>query len=121
MTEIANPDNATHRATIKPLAKPVLVSRDGVELAKSNDAIIVSEQSARGVYPPVIYIPLSDVSTALTPIEDKTTHCPLKGDASYFAYNGAEVAWNYDLPLPSSAVLKNYVAFYGDRVEIEEG
>ncbi|WP_160316296.1 DUF427 domain-containing protein [Ahrensia marina] len=101
--------------------KTVTVASDGIELARSDNAIIVSEQSSRGAYPPVIYIPLDDVSSRLTPVEDKTTYCPLKGDASYFTFNGREVAWSYDRPLEGSQILKNYTAFYADRATITEG
>ncbi|KPB01674.1 hypothetical protein SU32_07335 [Ahrensia marina] len=119
--EIINPDNSEHKASISSLDKTVTVASDGIELARSDNAIIVSEQSSRGAYPPVIYIPLDDVSSRLTPVEDKTTYCPLKGDASYFTFNGREVAWSYDRPLEGSQILKNYTAFYADRATITEG
>lgn len=119
--EITNPGNAEHKASIRSLDKTVTVASDDIELARSDNAIIVSEQSSRDAYPPVIYIPLDDVSSQLKPVEDKTTHCPLKGDASYFSFNGMEVAWSYDRPLQGSRILKNYAAFYADRVTITEG
>jgi uncharacterized protein (DUF427 family) len=119
--EITNPDNSEHKASISSLDKTVTVASDGIELARSDNAIIVSEQSSSGAYPPVIYIPIDDVSSRLTPVEDKTSHCPLKGDASYFSFNGMEVAWSYDRPLQGSQILKNYAAFYADRVTITEG
>jgi uncharacterized protein (DUF427 family) len=54
------------------------------------------------------------------------THCPYKGDASYFTIHaGGRVAenavWSYEQPFPAMAEIKDYLAFYPDRVDaIEE-
>jgi uncharacterized protein (DUF427 family) len=53
------------------------------------------------------------------------TFCPFKGDASYFSLRaegaGADNAvWSYEDPFPAMAAIKDHVAFYPDRVELEE-
>lgn len=120
-TTIHNPGNEGHLAHIKPLGAHVLVMVGDDVLARSDKAIIVAEQSpSYGALPQVIYIPKSDVK-GLHAVPDKSTHCPLKGDASYLAHNGKEVAWTYDRPLDGSKLLADYVAFYADRVTTTTG
>jgi uncharacterized protein (DUF427 family) len=52
------------------------------------------------------------------------THCPYKGDASYYTVttNKTEVqdaAWYYPDPLPSMNKIKGYVAFYKSKAEVK--
>jgi len=54
------------------------------------------------------------------------THCPFKGDASYFTLRaeGREAqnaVWTYETPLPGVAGIAGHLAFYTDQVEIEQG
>ena len=56
----------------------------------------------------------------LEPVSGKSTHCPLKGDASYFTLNGEEIAWTYDRPFEWSEQLRGHIAFYANKVAIEE-
>ncbi|TCD14500.1 DUF427 domain-containing protein [Oricola cellulosilytica] len=116
---IHNPDNEAHFMRIKPIAGTVRVTRGGRLLAESGDALRVME-TGRDVYDPVIYFPRADVSGQLVPVEAKSTHCPLKGDASYFSLEGEEIAWSYDRPLEVARELGGYVAFYSSKVVIAE-
>ena len=78
-------------------------------------------------YKPVQYVPRADVDMSLLVRTDHHSHCPYKGDASYFSikFNGrsAENAvWSYEQPFPAMAEIREYVAFYPNRVDaIEEG
>jgi len=58
----------------------------------------------------------------LIPIEAKSTHCPLKGDASYFSVDGsgAPIAWSYEVAFDLAKVINGRVAFYPDKVTVEE-
>ena len=52
------------------------------------------------------------------------THCPWKGDASYYGVEvGDELvedaAWYYPEPKAAASNIKDHVAFYADRVEVE--
>lgn len=118
-TIIRNPGNPDHMARIRPLGRTVTVTSNGATIARSDNAIVVAEEAPRhGKLPEVIYIPSADVG-GLTPIEGKSTHCPLKGDASYLAHDGREVAWTYDRRIEGSDILSGHIAFYADRVTIE--
>jgi len=53
------------------------------------------------------------------------THCPYKGDATYFSIvaggQGLENAvWTYENPFPAMADIAGHLAFYPDKVTIEE-
>lgn len=116
---IHNPDNDAHFMRVKPVKATVRVSRGGTPLAESWNAKWVLE-NGRNVYDPVIYIPQNDITATLEPVDGKSTHCPLKGDASYFTLNGEEIAWTYDRPFEWSEELRGHVAFYAGKVTIEE-
>ena len=71
---------------------------------------------------PVYYIPEEDVRKDLLEPTDHRTHCPFKGDASYWSIHaGGRVAenavWGYPRPLDHAPPLSGYVAFYWDRVD----
>lgn len=118
-TTVRNSGNEAHFMHVKPIRQRVRIRRDGTILAESTAALRIME-TGREPYDPVVYIPRSDVADALQPVPGKSTHCPLKGDASYFTLDGQEIAWTYDRPLEGSALIKDYVAFYPDKVTLEE-
>lgn len=57
---------------------------------------------------------------------DHQTHCPYKGDASYFSivvdgHSAENAVWSYEQPFPAMAEIKDHLAFYPNRVDaIEE-
>jgi uncharacterized protein (DUF427 family) len=111
-----------HPITIAPHPKRLTVRFNGVVIAESQNALELREAD----YPAVAYIPRSDVSMERLLASDHSSHCPYKGDASYFslAADGAHAenaVWSYQDPYPAMAEIKDHVAFYSDRVDaIEE-
>lgn len=107
-----------HKITLGPLGKRVTVNADGIELAASDDALLMRE----GNYPPVVYIPLAGISFDRLARTESSTHCPFKGDASYWRVAGGsagpDVMWTYETPFDEMKEIKGYAAFYGDRVTI---
>ena len=116
---IKNPSNGQHLATLEPAEGTIIVSMGETVLCTTNGAIRLSEQSQRGKYPTVLYFPKDDTNDALELVPGRSTHCPLKGDASYLSFQGQEIAWIYDRPLPSAALLADFVGFYSDKVKIK--
>ena len=116
---IPGPD---HPITITPHHGRILVRVAGTLIADTREALTLQEAS----YPAVRYIPRKDVDMKLLQRTDHTTHCPYKGDASYYSIpNGGErsinAVWTYETPYPSVAQIKEYLAFYPNRVDaIEE-
>tara|TARA_R110002049_G_scaffold285213_1_gene466012 strand:+ start:192 stop:593 length:402 start_codon:yes stop_codon:yes gene_type:complete len=117
---IHNPAEPRHFMRFKPVTRQIRVLRGDTVLAESTHAMRLNEVG-RDIYDSVVYLPRQDCSAALRPLADKSTHCPLKGDASYFTLDGNQpVAWTYDRPLATTDFLRDYIAFYGDQVTVIE-
>ncbi|HXZ22866.1 MAG TPA: DUF427 domain-containing protein [Pseudolabrys sp.] len=112
-----------HPITIARNNKRVRVSFAGRVVADTTRALTLSEAS----YKPVQYIPRADVDMRLLMRTDHRTHCPYKGDASYFTIeadgrSAENAVWSYEQPFPAMAEIREYLAFYPNRVNaIEEG
>jgi uncharacterized protein (DUF427 family) len=114
-----NPMSKPHEIHIEQGSQHVSVEIDGVAVADTRRALLLFE----GRLPTRYYIPRDDLRTDLLLPSGSHTHCPWKGDASYFSARVGErehrdVAWYYAAPLPAVAAIKDHVAFYNDRVEI---
>lgn len=108
---------AAHAIEIAPFGGRVRVRVGGEIVADTAHALLLEE----GSLPPVFYVPRGDVHMELLPPSATTSHCPFKGDASYFGAQGgpADVAWSYETPLPAAAAIAGHLAFYPDKAEIE--
>lgn len=113
--KIPGPD---HPISIEANLSRVVVKAAGKVIADTGEALTLREAS----YPAVQYIPRRDVDmTALTRSEH-TSWCPYKGDASYYSIpaggdRSVNAAWTYENPFEAMAQIKDYVAFYPDRVD----
>ncbi len=96
-------------------AATVRVTVKGEVIAESCDALALKE----GDYPVVYYFPRKDVKMERLKRTTHTTHCPYKGDASYFSLvNGPENAvWTYEQPYDEMSVIKDRLAFYPEKVD----
>ncbi len=68
------------------------------------------------------YIPAADVRADLLTPTQTSTHCPFKGDASYWTLTvgdrtETDVCWSYPAPLPGVAAIEGMRAFYFDRMD----
>jgi uncharacterized protein (DUF427 family) len=112
-----------HPITIARNGKRVRVTFAGKVIADSTRALTLQEAS----YPPVNYIPRADVDMSALTRTDHASHCPYKGDASYFSISAGgraaqDAVWSYEQPFPAMAEIKEHLAFYPNRVDaIEEG
>jgi uncharacterized protein (DUF427 family) len=93
----------------------VRVTVNGEAIADSREAIELKE----GNYPVAYYLPRQDVRMERLERTSHTTHCPFKGDASYYSIvNGPENAvWSYERPYDEMADIKRLLAFYPDKVD----
>ena len=113
--KIPGPD---HPISIDANPARVVVTVGGKVVADTRNALTLREAS----YPAVQYIPRRDVDmTALTRSEHKT-YCPYKGDASYYSIptgggRSINAAWTYETPFEAMTQIKDYVAFYPNRVD----
>lgn len=112
----------TSKITIRKADGTWSVRAGGAVLGESSDALELSE----GDFPSVIYFPRGDIAMAFLDSTDKTTHCPHKGDASYFSVvtkstTLENVAWSYEDPSEDVARIKDHLAFYTDgQVTVEQ-
>lgn len=98
----------------------VTVSFHGAVVATSTHALALHE----GDYPVRYYIPQSDVEQAVLSPSTHTTHCPFKGDASYYhlslnGHTAANAAWFYAQACPQVRPIEHHLSFWGDDVAVE--
>ncbi|MET8145837.1 DUF427 domain-containing protein [Sphaerisporangium sp. NPDC005288] len=110
-----------HPITVERTPGRVVVSAGGRVLADTRDALTLREAD----YPPVQYIPREDVDMGRLERTEHATYCPFKGDASYYSLaeggeKGVNAIWTYETPYPAVAEIEGHLAFYPDRVAIEE-
>jgi uncharacterized protein (DUF427 family) len=106
---------AAHQIETHPEPRQVQVRINGHTVADSERALALTE----GSLPTRWYIPREDISAELEPSDRRTT-CPFKGEATHFSVGGEEaVAWSYEEPIEQVAAIRDLVAFYNERVDIE--
>lgn len=116
--KIPGPD---HPITITPNREHVVVRAGGKVIADSREALSLQEAN----YPAVLYIPRKDVHMTLLERTTHSTYCPYKGDCSYYSIpaggeRAVNAVWTYESPYDAVAEIKDYVAFYPDRIDAIE-
>lgn len=114
-TKLPGPD---HPITIEANPRRVVVVVSGRTIADSRNVLTLREAA----YPAAQYIPRKDVEMSLLERSQLSTYCPYKGDCAYYSIpsGGARsinAIWTYEAPYPGVAQIKDYVAFYPDRVD----
>jgi uncharacterized protein (DUF427 family) len=95
----------------------VRVMFGGEIVADSRRVKLIHEQG----HLPVYYFPRSDVRMDLLEATDLTTHCPFKGEASYWSVRVSDrvaenAVWGYPEPIDSAPPLADYLAFYWNKM-----
>jgi len=108
-----------HPITIVPATCRWRAAFAGHVIADSARALVLAE-AGRG---PVVYFPREDVAMEYMSRTDRSTHCPYKGDATYYTVlmdgRFAENAvWSYEAPFPAMEAIGSHLAFYPDKVEV---
>ena len=107
-----------HPITITPSRERVRVRFNGQVVADSKRALVLQEAA----YKPVLYIPREDAQMALLSRTTNSTHCPYKGDASYYTIRAGDktsenAIWSYETPFPAMKEIEGHLAFYPNRVD----
>jgi uncharacterized protein (DUF427 family) len=110
-----------HPITITANPKRVRVTAGDTVIAETTHALTLKEAK----YPAVQYVPREDARMELLQQTDRVTHCPYKGDANYFSIRAdgkviENSIWTYETPFPAMAEITGHLAFYPDKVKIEE-
>jgi uncharacterized protein (DUF427 family) len=127
---VAWDEHPEHRIEIDEERVALRVKAGGELLAETTRGLHLRE----GRYPAVVYVPRADVRMDRLRPSAHTTHCPFKGDATYYdladpedddAGAGREraaheqLAWSYETPFEQMESIRGHLAFYPDRVVIE--
>lgn len=125
MDQIANPAPGFQRnpgkvITVEPYHGTVVVRAGNTIVASSTKAKLLSETP----YPKVFYIPFEDIDFDQLGKSERSTHCPYKGDASYWSVlpageTGKDAMWAYERPFDEMTEIRNHGAFYASKVTIE--
>ena len=116
--QLVNPKDKEHFAQVRTTKQHIQVHYNGECIADTNRPLILTEKG-RSLYDSVYYIPIDDLKLDLQKLPYKQTHCPIKGDASYLlSPEGEELAWTYDQPKHEATILKGYLGFDLNKVDL---
>ncbi|MER9565885.1 DUF427 domain-containing protein [Mesorhizobium sp. M0571] len=125
MDQIANPSSGFQHnpgkiITVEPYKGTVTVRAGDVMIASSTKVKVLTEPP----YLPVFYIPFDDIDFKQLGKTELSTHCPYKGDASYWSVlpagdAGKDAMWAYEQPFDEMADIRDHGAFYPNKVIIE--
>ncbi|MDP2772364.1 MAG: DUF427 domain-containing protein [Nocardioides sp.] len=81
---------------------------NGAVIAESDDTVVVEGNH---------YFPLDSVDKSVLRQSETHTHCPWKGDASYYSLEvdgqlNTDAAWFYPTPSEAAAEIRDRVAFW---------
>jgi len=103
------PRRRGHRITVEPSDRHVRAVRGELVLAESDEALVLRETGCPDAY----YIPVQDVRLDLLTESGTHTHCPFKGEASYWSLPDVpDLVWAYLDPKPEVAEIKGHLCFY---------
>lgn len=110
-----------HPITVTAHPGRVQVLFEGHVIADSVNVLTLKEST----YKPVFYFPRDDVAMDYLHRTDHSTHCPYKGDASYFTLDmdgdiRENAVWTYETPYDAMSVITERVAFYPNVVSFQE-
>ena len=111
-------NNPNKKIKMVPSPKRVRVKLNGETIADSSQVMLMHETG----HDPVYYFPQEDLAMERFSTTGHHTHCPYKGDASYWnvAVGDAveeNIAWAYLDPFDEVPEIGGYVSFYWERME----
>jgi uncharacterized protein (DUF427 family) len=104
------------RIDARRTSRHIRVSIDGRLVAETRRGVALFETGL----PTRWYIPPEDVAVPLAENAGHRTTCAYKGHATHYDVAGQEaVAWTYEQPLNDALPVRDMVAFYNERVDVE--
>jgi uncharacterized protein (DUF427 family) len=103
---------------LEPTPKRIRAVVAGEVVADSRRALILHESG----HQPVYYFPPDDVRAELLEASERHTHCPKKGEASYYTIRVGDRAveagaWYYPDPIDGAPPIKDLIALYWNRID----
>jgi uncharacterized protein (DUF427 family) len=114
-----HPRDPYSRVDILDSSRHVRIEVDGVTVADSAHPRVLFETGL----PPRFYLPKTAIRLNLLEPSDKVTHCPYKGQASYWSVRIGDhvypdLAWSYPSPFAESQKIAGLVAFWDEKVDV---
>ncbi|WOI55311.1 DUF427 domain-containing protein [Palleronia sp. LCG004] len=108
------------RIKIEKAAGTWTVRAGGAILGESDGALLLHEDG----HDEVVYFPRVDIAMEFLDRSEKTTQCPLKGEAAYFSIMSEsakidDAAWSYESPKDDVSEIAGYIAFHTEDVTVE--
>ncbi len=109
-----------HRVDVRPASGRVRITVAGEEIAEAGAHVVLSETGL----PNRIYVPRDAVREDLLAPSDHHTHCPYKGDASYWSIEAGgrtleDAAFTYPRPFDGAGRIAGLVCFLHEDVEVD--
>lgn len=114
-----HPRDPYTRVDVLASSRHVRVVVDGLAAAESSAPRILYETGL----PPRYYLPLTDVRMDLMQQSETRSHCPYKGEASYWSLvvegrRYEDFLWGYRSPFPESQKIAGLGCFYNEKVDL---
>lgn len=111
-------DGPRHKLLFSPFPRRIRAILADQTIVDSEGAMLLHESNIF----PVLYFPQNDVSTELLTQTEQSTHCPFKGDATYWTIAAGDTeaenaVWSYETPIESAAWLDGYIAIESNRMD----
>ena len=111
-------DDSAYDYTFNPYPHRIRAVFNDVTVVDSNRVMVMHETRLDPVY----YFPRQDVRMDLMYKSDNQTHCPFKGNASYWNLKVGDqvlenVMWSYEDTFEDAAQIKDYVAFHAETLD----
>ena len=108
-----------YKVEIRETSRPITITCHNRLIAESSNPLLILETR----HDPVYYLPRKDVRMDLLSPTDLRTYCPFKGYATYWSLqtdgiSEENLVWSYADPYEEVVGLKDFLAFYADRTEL---
>lgn len=116
-------DGPAHRILVQDHPRRIRIRLDGHTIVDTTGGRLLHESNLL----PALYVPLADVDPDALTRTDHTTHCPFKGDATYWTVTVGDrveedAVWGYEGQADRDDAyvdgIDGFVAFYLDRFEV---
>ena len=111
-------ESPAHRILFEPDARRLRAFVGDTLVLDTRRAHLLHETGIR----PVVYAPLEDFEATLLERSETTSHCPFKGDASYWSLRAGDelredAVWGYEAPLDDARWLRGFAALYPGKAD----
>ncbi len=107
-----------YQVTISPSNHRIKAVFNGETIADSKNVLVLNETR----HAPTYYFPRQDVNTSLLDRTERLTHCPFKGNASYWSLKVGDreaenVVWSYETPYEEAEPIAGHMGFYWEKMD----